>query len=101
MALIFLSCGQRPGEKEIARQIQQMIQTELGMECYNADSLQGFDDVMSITERLSRADYFLFIDFKRNGDQPISVFTHQEFALARAWGITEMIAFQEEGLQSH
>jgi hypothetical protein len=101
MALVFLSCGQRPGEKEIARQIQQMIQTELGMECYNADSLQGFDDVMSITERLSRADYFLFIDFKRDDDLPISIFTHQEFALARAWGITEMIAFQEEGLRSH
>lgn len=101
MALVFLSCGQRPGEREIARQIQQMIQSEFEMECYNADSLQGFDDVMSITDRLSKADYYLFVDFKRDGDLPISVFTHQEFALARAWGITEMIAFQEEGLKSH
>jgi hypothetical protein len=101
MALVFLSCGQRPGEREIARQIQQMIQTEFEMDCYNADSLQGFDDVMSITERLSKADYYLFVDFKRDSDLPISVFTHQEFALARAWGITEMIAFQEEGLKSH
>jgi hypothetical protein len=102
MALVFLSCGQREGERELARQIQEMIETEFGMDCYNADSVQGFDDVMSITDHLSKADYYLFIDFKRDlkaaGDLPISVFTHQEFALARAWGITEMIAFQEDGL---
>ena len=81
MALVFLSCGQRDGEREIALQIQQMIQgKEFGMECYNADSVQGFDDVMSITQRLSRADYYLFIDFRRDGaeresDPPISVFS--------------------------
>jgi hypothetical protein len=100
MALVFLSCGQRDGEREIAQQLQRIIETEFEMECFNADSLQGFDDVMSITDRLSKADYYLFIDFKRDGDLPASVFTHQEFALARAWGITDMIAFQEEGLDS-
>ena len=71
------------------------------MSCYNAESVQGFDDVMSITEHLSRADYYIFIDFRRDGDLPISVFAYQEFALARAWGITEIIAFQEEGLKSY
>jgi len=105
MAIVFLSCGQREGEREIAKQIQQMLRDEFDMECYNADSVQGFDDVMSITEHLSKADYYLFIDFKRERVEPddleISVFTHQEFALARAWGITEMAAFQEKGLKSH
>jgi hypothetical protein len=101
MALVFLSCGQRMGERNLARQIQQMVQDDFGMECYNADSVQGFDDVMSITDNLSRADYYIFIDFKRDGEVPISVFTHQEFALARAWGITEMIALREEGLDPH
>jgi hypothetical protein len=99
MALVFISCGQRNGEKELARKIQQMIESEFHLECYNADSVQGFDDVMSITEHLSKADYYLFIDFKRDGELPISVFTHQELALARAWGITEIIAFQEESLR--
>ena len=94
MALVFLSCGQRNSERKLALQIQQMIQDEFGIACYNADSAQGFDDVMSITEKLSKADYYLFIDFKRDGKLPISVFAHQEFALARAWGITEMIARQ-------
>lgn len=101
MALVFLSCGQRNGERELARQVQKMVQDEFGLNCYNADAAQGFDDVMSITERLSKADYYLFIDFKREDDLPISIFTHQELALARAWGITEMAAFQEEGLESH
>jgi hypothetical protein len=101
MALVFLSCGQRyPHEKEIASQIEQMIKHDFHMDCYNAESVKGFDDVMSITEDLSKADYYLFIDFKRKGDFPISIFAHQEFALARAWGITEIIAFQQEGLES-
>lgn len=107
MAQVFLSCGQRSGERELADEIEQMIRTEFGMECYNANSVHGFDDVMSITEQLSKADYYLFIDFKRTPTAdhpdplPISVFTHQEFALARAWGITDIIAFQEEGLTSY
>lgn len=104
-ALVFLSCGQRNGERELAKDIQKLIEDEFGLACYNADSRQGFDDVMSITEHLSRADYYLFIDFKREIDDrneiPISVFTHQEFALARAWGITEMLAFKEKDLRSH
>src|SRR5438552_10159115 len=101
-ALVFLSCGQRPGEREIARQIQQMIEADFKpMKCYNADSRQGFDDVMSITEHLARADYYIFIDFKRDDPVPISVFTHQEFALARAWQITEMLAFKELGLHAY
>ena len=99
-AQIFLSCGQRPGERELARQIQQMIEHEFHpMKCYNADSIQGFDDVMSITEHLAVSDYYLFIDFKREDSVPISVFTHQEFALARGWQIKEMLAFQEKGLK--
>lgn len=103
-ALIFLSCGQRHGERELAKQIEKMLTDDLKFDCYNADSRQGFDDVMSITDHLARADYFLFIDFKRDVkrdyEAPISVFAHQEFALARAWQITEMLAFQEKGLKS-
>jgi hypothetical protein len=105
MALVFLSCGQRQGEREIAKEIKQLIEAEFEMDCYNADSIQGFDDVMSITDQLSKADYYLFVDFKREITEkdpiPISVFAHQEFALARAWGITEPIVFQENGLKSY
>lgn len=97
-ALVFLSCGHRNGEREIAAEIEKLINSdEIGLSCFNADTRQGFDDVMSITEHLSKADYYLFIDFKRDGEIPISIFTHQEFALARALGITEMLAFREKG----
>jgi hypothetical protein len=100
-ALVFLSCGQRPGERELAREIQEMIEREFHLKCYNADSRQGFEDVMSITEHLARSDYYLFIDFKRDGPVPVSIFTHQEFALARGWQIKEMLAFKEKGLPKY
>ncbi len=100
-ALVFLSCGQRDDEKAYANEIEQMIKNELHMDCYNADSVHGFDDVMSITDKLSVADYYVMIDFKRSDVVPFSVFTHQEFALARAWKLNKMLAFQEEGLDSY
>jgi hypothetical protein len=100
-ALVFLSCGQRPGERELAKKVEELITNdEFGLSCYNADSRRTFDDVMSIVDHLSKADYYLFIDFKRKGKLPLSVFTHQEFALARAWGITKMLAFREKGTPS-
>ena len=100
-ALVFLSCGQRNEERDLAKEIAEKVE-ENGFACYNADTRQGFDDVMSIVDHLSKADYYLFVDFRRNtadrDDPPISIFTHQEFALARACGLTEVLAFKEEGL---
>jgi hypothetical protein len=100
-SLVFLSCGQRDTEGQLAKNIEKMITTDLNMDCYNADSVHGFDDVMSITEKLAIADYYIMIDFLRNADVPLSVFTHQEFALARAWDIDKVLVFQEEGQKSH
>ena len=100
-SLVFLSCGQREGERELAKDVENMITQDLKMDCYNADSVHGFDDVMSITEKLAIADYYIMIDFARDDGLPLSVFTHQEFALARAWGLDRMLVFQEEPLVSH
>jgi len=96
LALIFLSCGQRKGEREYALEIQKVITDEFHFRCYNADSQQGFESVKDILKHLSQADYYLFIDFKREGKIPISVFSHQEYALANAWGITKILAFREK-----
>jgi len=96
-----LSCGQREGERQLAAQVADLLKREFHLRCYNASVQQGFDDVMAITEHLSRADYYLLIDFRRDGDLPVSMFTHQEFALARAWGFTEMIALIERGLKRY
>ncbi len=100
-SLVFLSCGQREGERQLAKAVEDMIVNELSMRCYNADSVHGADDVMSITEHLAVADYYIMIDFARESSLPVSIFTHQEFALARAWGLDKMLVFQEEGLSPH
>jgi len=54
---------------------------------------------MTITEELKASDYYLFIDFCRNGkdDLACSLFTHQELALAHQVGFRDVIAIQEEG----
>ena len=100
-SLVFLSCGQRDSERELAKRVESMIRGPLEMDCYNADSVHGFDDVMSITEKLAIADYYIMIDFRRDDEVPLSVFAHQEFALARAWALDRMLVFQEEGQTSH
>jgi hypothetical protein len=88
----------------MAKELENMIVKDLKMDCYNADSVHGFDDVMSITDKLAKADYYIMIDLRREVDAknelPLSVFTHQEFALARAWKLDKMLVFQEEGLDS-
>jgi hypothetical protein len=104
-ALVFLSCGQRGEEKDLAKNVENMIKNELDMDCYNADSIHGSDDVMSITEKLAIADYYVMVDFKHDPTRdknglPLSVFTHQEFALARACGLDKMLVFQEKDLES-
>ena len=72
-----------------------MIKNDLKLDCYNADSVHGFDDVMSITDKLAKADYYVMIDFKRKvvgkDKVPLSVFTHQELALARAWKLDRLL----------
>lgn len=104
VATVFLSCGQQGEEAVLARQVQTIIE-KCGFKCYNANEQHVFSDVLSIVENLRRADYYLFIDFKRKiskeNHMPISVFTHQEFAIAQSCGYNDCIAFQEEGLDSY
>lgn len=104
---VFISCGQRRGrEQEITHQIQELLMETFQLESYVAINIQGFNDIMRITDELKRSDYYLFIDFlrrnacflKRNTNNlPISLFTHQELALAHNIGFTEMIALREKG----
>jgi len=63
--------------------------------------IQSLDDIMTITKELSSSDYYLFIDFLRKPEEPqdlpCSLFTHQELALARHLGFSDIIALQQEG----
>ena len=98
---VFISCGQRPPERDTADKIAQMLKRKFGLDYYLAFKVQGLNDIMKITEELKSSDYYLFVDFlRRNGDGlPCSLFTHQELALAHHVGFKDIIALQEEGLK--
>lgn len=102
-ARVFISCGQSKGsdEPKIAEEISKRL-TDLGFDPYVAvaqQSLRGLKE--NIFEELSRSEYFLFVDFKRErlddtSDHRGSLFSHQELALASFLEI-DVLAFQERG----
>ncbi len=101
---VFISCGQRPpDETAIAHQIRDLLKSKFDLDSYLAFKVQSFDDVMQITNELSSCDYYLFIDFGREklgwfGQRRGSLFTHQELAIARHLGFSEIIALQQKGV---
>ena len=88
-ARVFISCGQSKDtdEPKIAEKISKRL-TALGFDPYVAvaqQSLRGLKE--NIFEQLSRSEYFLFVDFKRErlegtSDHRGSLFSNQELALA-------------------
>jgi hypothetical protein len=125
-ARVFISCGQRKDadletitaenltlatpELEIAKKIFEELRN-LGYDPYLAleqQTLQGVKE--AIFEKLKSTEYFLFIDFKReglfkygtinfdSGESRGSLFSNQELAIA-AFQDFEILAFQEEGVK--
>ncbi len=105
-AKVFVSCGQREdAEVQAANAVTSCLEA-LGFDTYVAieqKSLRGLRD--NIFEELEAADYFLFIDFRREelgGEEPGifrgSLFCHQEFALA-AFLDLPVIALHERGVE--
>lgn len=100
---VFISCGQKtPRERKIARRLAGLLKKNFHLDPYLAFEIQSMDDIMKITDELKSADYYLFVDFfrKRKDDVPVSLFTHQELALAHHLKFKEFIAFQEHGCPS-
>jgi hypothetical protein len=97
---VFISCGQRPPrETEIASKVRDILK-ELGLDPYLAFKVQSLNDIMTITKELRSSDYYLFIDFLRTNkpeDLPVSLFTHQELALAHNLEFQDIIALQQVG----
>jgi hypothetical protein len=104
-ARVFISCGQSKGsdEPKIAEEISKRL-TAFGFDPYVAvaqQSLRGLKE--NIFEQLSRSEYFLFVDFRRErlgwtSDHRGSLFSHQELALASFLEI-DVLAFQERGIK--
>lgn len=99
---VFISCGQRPPtERKIALSVKDLLEKEFGFKTYLAFKVQSLDDIMTITNELRSSDYYLFIDFVRcpqaAEDLSVSLFTHQELALAHHLGFGDIIALQQRG----
>jgi hypothetical protein len=103
-ARVFISSGQIEGpERDIANQVRDELE-RIGFEPYlavNEQSLGAIND--NIFRRLVDAEYFIFIDFKRekleDGSYRGSLFSHQELAIATFLGKDPLI-FQEQGVRS-
>ncbi len=117
-AKVFISCGQHSDEeKDTAKRIKKALICE-GYDPYVAVQDQTVEGVPeAIFHQLETSEYFLFIDFKREGlvpDNPPparvydtlpsdlkrrgSLFSHQELAVA-SYLKMPIIAFHEEGVE--
>lgn len=107
-ARVFLSCGQRPKEKDIAMKVKEAMEN-LGYDVYVAveqHTPEGFKE--NIYRHLENSEYFLFIDFRREkltnkGKETVyrgSLFSNQELAIASYLGL-DILGFQEEGVEDH
>lgn len=113
---VFISCGQRENTREI--RISKRIVKELkafGYKTFLAKSVQSLSDLVGFIYReLETSEYFLFVDFKREGVIPKnkkennfirgSLFSHQELAIA-SYLKKECLVFREkrvkiEGVQT-
>jgi len=99
---VFISCGQRNHERDLANRIAKLLREEFHLTPYLAFKTQSLSDIMTITEELRSSDYYLFVDFLRSSDDSrdlaCSLFTHQELALAHHLGFRDdMIALQQAG----
>jgi len=105
-ARVFISCGQREGERNVADAVAEWF-TARGFRPYVALDAQSIQDVNSgILGELRRSDYYVFIDFRREalagdeqGECRGSLFSHQELAIAYAMGFEHAVFFRECGVR--
>ena len=109
-AQVFLSCGQSKAiheEIETANAIKQRLLDEFGLDVFVSVNENLFDGNPSFFEALRKSDYFLFVNFKRkvrifkrHEECYFSLYTHQELAMARAYGFdeTNMLVFHQRGM---
>jgi len=111
-ARVFISCGQQPEELEIAEIIQKRLE-KIDFEVYVAKKEHVLSCLTgNIFDKLENAEYFLFIDFKRekiirttkdneedNNMFRGSLFTNQELAIATFLKDIVVLGFQEKGVK--
>lgn len=103
---VFISCGQAtPEERKIATVIRRWLKGK-GFEPYVAIETQSIQDVNScIIGNLRSADYYIFIDFRRekicNSPKEYrgSLFTNQELAIAYILGFDQVLFIQHSDIK--
>jgi hypothetical protein len=100
---VFISCGQATNaEKAVGSALFDWFK-EKGFDPYLAIDVPTLFDLNSqILKELASSDFFLFINFKReqsaNGfNLPLSLFSHQELAIAYSLGFERVIIVNQKG----
>jgi hypothetical protein len=98
---IFVSCGQRPGEKAVAGEVGKLLH-ERGFDVYIAIDVQTILEINhGIIGELKNSDCYLFVNFRREqlGDKYRgSLFSNQELAIAYALGFERILVVNQEGI---
>jgi hypothetical protein len=99
---VFLSCGQRPGEKEVATKIGKLLE-DRGFEAYIAIDVQTILEINTgIIRELKNSDCYLFVNFCREqigSKYRGSLFANQELAIAYALGFERILVINQEGIR--
>lgn len=104
---MFVSCGQQPHERELARKIGKLL-VERGFDVYIAIDVQTILEINTgIIQELKNSDCYLFINFRRErigfglktGRQYRgSLFSNQELAIAYALNFERILVINQEGI---
>lgn len=100
---VFLSCGQRPSEKEVAAKVARLLE-ERGFDVYVAIDVQTILEINTgIISELKNSDCYLLLNFQREqiGDKYRgSLFSNQELAIAYSLGFERILVVNQEGILS-
>jgi hypothetical protein len=99
---VFLSCGQRPNEIEIAGKLGELLEAR-GFDVYIAIDVQTILDINAgIIRELKNSDCYLFVNFRREqltgGKYRGALFSNQELAIAYAFGFERILVVNQDGV---
>jgi hypothetical protein len=98
---VFVSCGQRPDEKEVASKIGKLLESR-GFDVYIAIDVQTILEINAgIIRELKGSDCYLFVNFRREqigSRYRGSLFSNQELAIAYALGFERILVINQEGI---
>src|SRR5690348_5423915 len=100
---VFLSCGQRPPEMNVAQALKKLLE-QRGFNVYLAINAQTILEINAgIIGELKNSDCYVFVNFRRDqiGEKHRgSLFSHQELAIAYALGFERILVVNQRDVLS-